>query len=118
VTHSDIDFTAGLDRMPANLYVGVASFPRFSPVAAVPHCRLAPSVVLRLGELAGVIYRQDKTQQGVPRTYIHFFTRNLPWLVSNLEGTQLYLVGGRYQVTRHGIQNGESHGSPQKGRTQ
>ena len=58
---------------------------------------------VRLGELLGVIYRSDRLDAGRrPRAYIHLM-RTPPHLVSNLNGTQLYIVGGRYRVTRRGI---------------
>lgn len=64
--------------------------------------RPGPGVV-ELGELVGLIYRTDKWQPGRPRTYIHFM-EDRPQLMSNLAGTQLYLVGGSYRLTRHGIE--------------
>jgi hypothetical protein len=56
-----------------------------------------------LGELLGVIYRSARLGAGRrPRAYIHLM-RIPPRLVSNLKGTQLYIVGGRYRVTPRGI---------------
>ena len=56
-----------------------------------------------LGELLGVIYRSARLGAGRrPRAYIHLM-RTPPRLVSNLKGTQLYIVGGRYRVTPRGI---------------
>lgn len=55
-----------------------------------------------LGELLGVIYRSDRLGAGRPRAYIHLM-RTPPRLASNPEGTQLYIVGGRYRVTPRGI---------------
>jgi len=80
-------------------------FNHFRPSKAirVHHSRLIPPVVVELGELAGVIYRSDKGQPGQPMTYIHFM-QDPPRLVSNVEGTQLYLVGGSYRVTPRGIE--------------
>jgi hypothetical protein len=80
-------------------------FNRFSPgrYERVQHPRLMPPVVVELGELAGIIYRSDKWQSGKPRTYIHFM-ENAPRLVSNVDGNQLYIVGGSYQVTERGIE--------------
>ncbi len=80
-------------------------FNRFEPsrVKRVRHPRLMPPVVVELGELAGVIYRSDKGQPGRPLTYIHFM-QDLPRLVSNVAGTQLYIVGGSYRVTPRGIE--------------
>lgn len=80
-------------------------FNQFKPdqVEHIPQDRLIPPVVVELGQLAGLIYRSDKWQKGCPRTYIHFM-ENPPRLVSNVEGTQLYIVGGNYQVTPRGIE--------------
>jgi hypothetical protein len=80
-------------------------FNRFGParLVRVRHPRLIPPVVVELGELVGVVYRSDKWQPGRPRTYIHFM-EDRPRLVSNVAGTQLYVVGGSYRVTRRGIE--------------
>jgi hypothetical protein len=69
----------------------------------VKHSRLIPPVVVDLGELVGIIYRSDKGQAGQPQAYVHFM-QDPPRLVSNIEGTQLYIVGGSYQITRQGIE--------------
>jgi hypothetical protein len=69
----------------------------------VRHNRLMPPVAVELGELAGIIYRSDKWQPGQPRTYIHFM-EDPPRLVSNVDGSQLYIVGGSYRVTGRGIE--------------
>jgi hypothetical protein len=65
--------------------------------------RLIPPVVVELGELVGLIYRSDKGQRGWFCAYIHVM-ENPPFLVSNVEGTQLYIVGGSYRVTGRGIE--------------
>jgi hypothetical protein len=80
-------------------------FNRFPPgrYERVPHSRLMPPVAVELGELAGIIYRSHKWQPGQLRTYIHFM-EDPPRLVSNVEGNQLYLVGGSYRVTKRGIE--------------
>ena len=70
---------------------------------SVPHSRLIPRVVVELGELAGLIYRSEKGQPGQPRTYIHLM-QSPPRLVSDIAGTQLYIVGGNYRVTPAGIE--------------
>ena len=72
-------------------------------VVRVRHPRVIPPVVVELGELVGLIYRSDKGQPGRPRTYIHFM-ENPPRLVTNVEGTQLHIVGGSYRVTPKGIE--------------
>ncbi len=81
------------------------AFNGFEPshVVKVHHPRVIPPVVVELGELVGLMYRSDKGQAGQPRNYIHRM-ENPPRLVSNIEGTQLYIVGGSYQVTPRGIE--------------
>lgn len=81
------------------------AFNRFGPsrVMTINHSRVIPPVVVELGELVGLMYRSDKGQPGQPRTYIHRM-EDPPRLVSNIEGTQLYIVGGSYQVTPRGIE--------------
>ncbi|MGH8489133.1 MAG: hypothetical protein ACREXS_09800 [Gammaproteobacteria bacterium] len=81
------------------------AFNRFAPsrVVKVRHSRVVPPVVVELGELVGLIYRSDKGQPGQPLTYIHKL-EDPPRLVSNIEGTQLYVVGGSYRVTPQGIE--------------
>ncbi len=81
------------------------AFNRFEPsrVMKIRHSRVIPPVVVELGELVGLIYRSDKGQPGQPRAYIHRM-EDPPRLVSNIEGTQLYVVGGSYRVTQQGIE--------------
>jgi len=80
-------------------------FNRFEPaqVVTAAHLRVTPPVVVELGELVGLIYRSDKGQRGRWQAYVHLM-QDPPRLVSNVEGTQLYIVGGSYRVTRHGIE--------------
>lgn len=81
------------------------AFKRAGPsrVMKVRHSRVIPPVVVELGELVGLIYRSGKGQPGQPLTYIHRM-ENPPRLVSNIDGTQLYVVGGSYRVTPQGIE--------------
>jgi hypothetical protein len=81
------------------------AFNGFAPsrVVKVRHARMIPPVVVELGELVGLIYRSDKRQPGQPLTYIHRM-EDPPRLVSNIEGTQLYVVGGSYRITPQGIE--------------
>jgi hypothetical protein len=58
---------------------------------------------VELGELLGVIYRANNGFMGNRKAYIHMMEEP-PFLVSNLEGTQLYIVGGNYRVTSRGIE--------------
>jgi hypothetical protein len=80
-------------------------FNRFGPsrVLRICHSRTIPPAAVELGDLVGLIYRSDKGQPGRPRAYIHFM-QDPPRLVSNHKGTQLYIVGGSYRVTRRGIE--------------
>jgi hypothetical protein len=68
-----------------------------------PCRRLIPKVLVHLGELRGLIYSSDKGEHGRLKTYIHFM-QTPPRLVCNPQGTQLYIVGGRYRVTPRGIE--------------
>ena len=75
-----------------------------SQAIKVKHRRLMPPVVVELGPLAGLIYRSNKGEPGRRlRTYIHLM-EDPPHLVSNVEGTQLYIVGGSYRVGARGIE--------------
>ena len=57
-----------------------------------------------LGEMVGVAYeatRDNKTDQ-----YFHRFgKRARPVLVSRSDGKQLYIAGGKYEITNHGIED-------------
>lgn len=81
------------------------AFYGFAPsrVKIVGRSRIMPPIVVDLGELVGVMYRSDKGRPGQPRIYIHRM-EDPPRLVSNAEGTQLYIVGGSYRVTARGIE--------------
>jgi len=60
-------------------------------------------MLMRLGELRGVIYRSDRQEKGRPRTFVHFFETPAE-LMCDRRGRQLYIQGGRYRVTMHGIE--------------
>jgi hypothetical protein len=64
---------------------------------------MIPNVLVKLGQLRGVIYSSDKEQCGRPRTFIHFM-ETPPLLASDADGKQLYIVGGKYRVTSRGIE--------------
>ena len=80
-------------------------FHSFAPPRVVrQQCRReVPHVLVKLGELRGLIYRSDKEQCGRPRTFIHFM-ETPPLLTCDPTGTQLYIVGGNYRVTPRGIE--------------
>lgn len=65
--------------------------------------RMIPDVLMRLGELRGLIYRSDRGQCGRPRTFVHFFKTPAD-LTCDSRGRQLYIQGGRYRVTTRGIE--------------
>src|SRR5262245_7112226 len=85
-----------------NLY---HAFNGFEPsrVLHVRHPRVIPPLVVELGELVGLMYRSGKGRPGQPLTYIHRM-ENPPHIVSEVAGTQLYVVGGSYRVTPRGIE--------------
>jgi hypothetical protein len=64
--------------------------------------RTIPKLLVQLGSLRGLIYSADRGDGGA-RTYIHFM-ENEPLLACDAQGTQLYIIGGRYRVTRRGIE--------------
>ena len=95
-------------RFRQGIQQGAALYERFnqfepSQIVRIHHPRLIPPVVVELGELVGLIYRSDKWQLGQPRAYIHLM-QDPPRLVSNVEGTQLYILGGSYRITEQGIE--------------
>lgn len=68
-----------------------------------PCRRLIPPVLVRLGQLRGLIYSSDRGQRGRPRAFIHLM-ETPPTLACDPEGRQLYIIGGRYRVTSRGIE--------------
>jgi len=57
-----------------------------------------------LGELRGLIYRASRAPGEVPKNYVHFFNQRLPVLAADPSGKRLYILGGRYRVTKRGIE--------------
>ncbi|MGH7596236.1 MAG: hypothetical protein ACREOI_07780 [bacterium] len=51
-----------------------------------------------------MIYRSRKSPGEAFKTYVHFFKERLPILSANTAGTQLYIFGGGYKITKRGIQ--------------
>jgi hypothetical protein len=80
------------------------SFHNFPPLGLRRlRCRRAvPKLMVQVGQLKGLVYSSDRGQCGNPRTFVHFLETPAT-LASNPEGTQLYILGGRYRVTRNGI---------------
>jgi hypothetical protein len=77
----------------------------FSPeqIDRVPYRRIIPKVLVRIGELRGLIYRSDRGQKGRPRTFVHFLESPTA-LACDPSGRQLYVLGGNYRVTPRGIE--------------
>jgi hypothetical protein len=80
-------------------------FHRYAPdLVARSSCRRTiPEVLVKIGKLRGLIYSSDKGERGCPKSYIHFM-EDEPLLACDANGTQLYILGGNYQVTRRGIE--------------
>jgi len=87
---------------------GAALFTRFHAYAPTRVDRVhtrwrLPSTVVRLGRLVGVIYASDRGSCGRQRTFVHFMD-DPPTLAADVDGTQLYVLGGRYRVTERGLE--------------
>jgi hypothetical protein len=96
------------DRQLGLIPTACATFRRFHHfpgpcIIRRPCRRIIPKVLVHLGSLRGLIYRSDRGDPGRPKTYIHFMDTP-PQLVCDPRGTQLYIIGGRYRVTRRGIE--------------
>jgi hypothetical protein len=65
--------------------------------------RLIPEVLVHMGELRALIYSSDRGTPGIKRSYIHFMEKP-PILACNPQGDRLYVLGGRYRITRRGIE--------------
>jgi hypothetical protein len=72
-------------------------------ILRIPCMRVIPRVLVHVGELRGLIYASDRGRRGVKRTYVHFM-EHPPILACNPRGDRLYVVGGRYRITRRGIE--------------
>lgn len=59
---------------------------------------------LVIGEMDGVLY--STVRDGVAERYIHRFRKSSrPLLAASSDGTQLEIVGGRFQMTEAGIED-------------
>jgi hypothetical protein len=64
----------------------------------------APRVLVALGELRALVYRAARAPGGPGgRSYVHFFEQP-PALLADAAGRRLFIAGGRYRVTRRGIE--------------
>jgi hypothetical protein len=66
--------------------------------------RLARPPLKPLGELRGLIYRASRAPGEAPKNYVHFFDQRLPVLAVDATGKRLYILGGKYRVTKRGIE--------------
>lgn len=73
-------------------------------VARVRITRFVRLPLAPLGELRGLIYRASRAPGEVPKNYVHFFNQRLPVLAADPTGKRLYILGGRYRVTKRGIE--------------
>lgn len=82
-----------------------ARFHQFAPpcIARNQVRRFVPDVLVDLGELRALIYRSDRGRRGRMQTYIHFM-ETAPRLACDPDGTQLFILGGAYRVTKRGIE--------------
>lgn len=82
-----------------------AVFHEFPPRKTIrqPYQRVIPKVLVHLGRLKGLIYSSDRFSPGRERTYVHFM-ETAPRLTCSSDGSQIYIIGGRYRVTRRGIE--------------
>jgi hypothetical protein len=58
-------------------------------------------VLVELGELRALVYRAAR--DGRSRDYVHFFDQP-PRLLADARGRRLFIAGGRFRVTRRGIE--------------
>ncbi len=60
--------------------------------------------IVGLGELVGVIYLTQKGGDSSPTEYIHKFKKRAPVLGYGDKDGRLFVAGGDYKVTKHGIE--------------
>ena len=73
---------------------------------SVDRVRVKPParVMLHVGECLGIMYRTER--DGVVEDYLHRFRKkSRPTLAVSSDGKTLYLLGGAYRVTDHGIED-------------
>lgn len=58
-------------------------------------------VLVELGELRALVYRAAR--DGHSHSYVHFFEQP-PRLLADAQGRRLFIDGGRFRVTRQGIE--------------
>lgn len=94
-------------RVDAEIFDAANLYERFtgrkSRVSGSAYLRLPePSALAIVGKLDFVGYTANRDRRG--EKYIHEFApRARPWLCSSADGSQLWIVGGRYRFTERGI---------------
>ncbi len=64
-----------------------------------------PKALVKIGALEGVIYRTAKGQRK-QESWVHFHDeREPPILAYDPKTGQLYILGGKYRITPHGIED-------------
>ena len=64
-----------------------------------------PRVLVELGELRALVYRaaRGNGEHAAKQSYVHYFDTP-PRLLADPEGQRLFIAGGRFRVTRRGIE--------------
>ena len=67
--------------------------------------RAHPGVLVELGELTALVYRTARRADapGSAESYVHRFA-SPPRLLADASGRRLFIAGGRFRVTRRGIE--------------
>lgn len=67
--------------------------------------RTPPGVLVELGELTALVYRAARRADapGQAESYVHRFA-SPPRLLADAAGRRLFIAGGRFRVTRRGIE--------------
>jgi hypothetical protein len=80
-------------------------------ITRVRGARNAPKVAVKIGELVSLVYRSDKyagspdNPEGKPQLYEHKTKRPHPVLVTDSEGREVHIVGGKMHPTPDGLVN-------------
>jgi hypothetical protein len=96
------------ERIWKSLYDGCSLFRQFHCLDAPrlmrqPCPRIIPKVLVHVGELRGLVYRSARGGSCKAQTFVHFLETPAQ-LACDVRGRQLYILGGRYRVTRRGIE--------------
>lgn len=102
-------FARARDAMLADLDKAAARHEAFTGLAATKktvYQKKPSSAAFALGELVAVTYRANRDGDSDNTVYTHEFRKNSrPLLTVDSDGTQLDIFGGKYQVTKRGIED-------------